>query len=114
MLSNQEDLDVFKLIHANSKRFPKVTVRACEAPKHVTACTGPDSSFEVIVETSEMEDKPSDEDMILSKAVKSNTANITKGVCALLLKEEEELIRDLVGSNLSMLGRRAKAAVTKM
>jgi hypothetical protein len=47
-LSNQEDLEVFKLIHANSKRFPKVVIKECEPSKQVAACCGPDDSFEVI------------------------------------------------------------------
>lgn len=48
MLSNQEDLEVFKLIHANTKRFPKITIKECEPPKQSTACCGPDDSFEMI------------------------------------------------------------------
>ena len=49
MLSNQDDLEVFKLIHANSKRFPKVLIKGCEPPK-TTKHGKLDDSFEVIEE----------------------------------------------------------------
>lgn len=106
---------MFKLVHANSKRFPKVTVRSCEPPKQIAAaCCGPDDSFEVIEEVTERErEKPLFEKIVL-EAVSDNSRVMAGRLRQLLLKEEEELIHDLVGSNLAMLGRRAQVAVLKM
>jgi hypothetical protein len=48
MLSSQDDMEVFKLIHANAKKFPKLYIQEC-APIHVaSACCGPDESFELL------------------------------------------------------------------
>lgn len=53
MLSNAEDLEVFKLIHINSKKFPKIYICEATPNKVMNASCNTDDSFEVI---GEMED----------------------------------------------------------